>query len=715
MPKNPHSETNTGPAESNPSSQANGKNEQLDTWRSNAEGHDLRTGQGVRIADNHNQAKAGERGPTLMEDFIFREKMNHFDNERIPERIVHARGSAAHGYFKPYRQAAQYSKAALFQDPDEETPVFVRFSTVQGPRGSNDTVRDVRGFATKFYTAEGNWDLVGNDFPVFFIQDGIKFPDFVHAVKPEPHNEIPQGQTAHDTFWDFVSLMPEATHAVLWGMSDRAFPRHFRNMEGFGVHTFRLVDHDGKSRFVKFHWKPTAGTCSLVWDEAQKLWGRDPDFHRRTMWADIENGDALEWKLGVQIIAEEDEHNFDIDILDATKLIPEEQVPVEIIGKMVLNRNPDNFFAETEQVAFSPGHIVPGIDFTNDPLLQGRLFSYLDTQMLRLGGPNFNEIPINRPVCPFHNNQRDAIHRQTINTGRASYEPNSIDGGWPKETPPGPEAGGFESVNEKIDAHKIRARSTSFADHYSQARLFWNSQTEVEQEHIIQAYTFELSKCEHPHIRERVITQILPNISVELAKAVGRMHGIEAPDEPTAPADELGQSSLEQSAALSLMSQLPGNIKFRRVAILAADGVNASQIEMLKTQLADAAAQGLVIAPSMAPLKADNGDTISVDGMLDGLPSVAMDAVIVPGGVDSVTTLSQSGAGRYYVQEAYKHLKVIVTIGDGRDLLAAADVPTQDDGVIQRDSVDTAFQDFAAALGQHRVWSRNAQANAIPA
>ncbi len=715
MPKNPHSESNTGPAEDNPRLNENSKSESLDRYRSNAEGHDLRTGQGVRIADNHNQLKGGERGPTLMEDFIFREKMNHFDNERIPERIVHARGAAAHGYFQPNELAAKYSKAAVFQNPDEKTPVFVRFSTVQGSRGSNDTVRDVRGFATKFYTSEGNWDLVGNDMPVFFIQDAIKFPDFVHAVKPEPHNEIPQGQSAHDTLWDFVSLMPETAHMILWTMSDRAFPRHYRTMEGFGVHTFRLIDRDGKSRFVKFHWKPLAGTCSLIWDEAQKLWGRDPDFTRREMWEDIDNGDFLEWELGVQVVEEEDEHSFDFDILDATKIIPEEQVPVEVIGKMVLNRNPDNYFAETEQVAFSPGHIVPGIDFTNDPLLQGRLFSYLDTQMLRLGGPNFNELPINQPVCPFHNNQRDSMHRQTINTGQANYEPNSIDDGWPKETPPGPEAGGFESVNEKIDAHKIRARSDSFADHYSQARLFWNSQTDVEKEHIIAAYGFELSKVKRPYIRERIITNMLPNISVDLAKAVGDMHGIEAPTEPNAPADELGTSSQEESRALSLMARLPGNIKYRKVAILAANGVDAGHVEAIKAKLAEQGAQGIVIAPSMAPVKAANADTIASDAMLNGLPSVTMDAVIVPGGADSVKTLSQSGLGLYYVQEAYKHLKVIATTGEGKELLSAAGLPTQEDGVIHGDGPDDIFGSFADALGQHRVWSRNDKANDMPA
>lgn len=716
MAKNPHTTPNSdGAHDKKFKTHESSKSESLEKYRSDAEGHDLRTNQGTRISDNHNSLKAGERGPTLMEDFIFREKLNHFDNERIPERIVHARGAAAHGYFQPYDNAAQYSKAGLFQDGGKKTPVFVRFSTVQGPRGSNDTVRDVRGFATKFYTDEGNWDLVGNDMPVFFIQDAMKFPDFVHAVKPEPHNEIPQGQSAHDTFWDFVSLMPESAHMVLWTMSDRAFPRHYRNMEGFGVHTFRLIDKQGKARFAKFHWKPLAGTCSLIWDEAQKLWGRDPDFNRRQMWDDIESGDFLEYELGIQVIEEEDEHKFDFDILDPTKLIPEEQVPVTLIGKMVLNRNPDNFFAETEQVAFNPGNIVPGIDFSNDPLLQGRLFSYLDTQMLRLGGPNFHEIPINQPVCPFHNNQRDSMHRQTINKGQASYEPNSIDGGWPSETPPAPEDGGFESYHERIDAHKIRARSDSFGDHYSQATLFWNSQTTVEKEHIIDAYTFELSKVKRPWIRERVIQTILPNIDLELARRVGENHGIQAPVSKPAPADELGRGAQRESPVLSLMARLPGNIKHRKVAILVADGVDVDQIEALKAKLEGEGAQGMIIAPSMAPVRGAGGQALTPDGMLNGEPSVTMDAVIVAGGEESARTLSQSGMGRYYVREAYKHLKVIAAVGEGQTLLSAAEVPTQEEGIVLGAAVDDVFTPFSQALGQHRVWSRDAKANGMPA
>ena len=432
---------------------SNSKLKSLETFRSDATGQALRTNQGVKIADNQNTLKTGARGPSLLEDFIMREKITHFDHERIPERIVHARGVGAHGYFQSYDNHSALTKAGFLRDPGKKTPVFVRFSTVQGPRGSGDTVRDVRGFAVKFFTDEGNFDLVGNNMPVFFIQDAIKFPDFVHAVKPEPHNEIPTGGSAHDTFWDFVSLQPESAHMVIWAMSDRAIPKSLRAMQGFGVHTFRLINAQGRSSFVKFHWRPTVGTCSLVWDEAQKLAGKDTDFHRRDLWESIEAGDYPEWEFGVQIIAEEDEHNFDFDILDPTKLIPEELVPITPLGKMVLNRNPDNYFAETEQVAFCPGHIVPGIDFSNDPLLQGRLFSYTDTQISRLGGPNFHELPINRPLAPFHNSQRDAMHRITLDKGRASYEPNSIDGGWPRETPPAAEDGGFESYNAVSYTH----------------------------------------------------------------------------------------------------------------------------------------------------------------------------------------------------------------------------------------------------------------------
>ncbi len=689
----------------------NAKLDQLEAFRSDATGEALRTNQGVKIADNQNTLKAGGRGPSLLEDFIMREKITHFDHERIPERIVHARGAAAHGVFVSYADHSWLTKASFLAAEGKETPVFVRFSTVQGSRGSADTVRDVRGFATKFYTDEGNFDLVGNNMPVFFIQDAIKFPDFVHAVKPEPHNEIPQAQSAHDTFWDFVSLTPESAHMVLWTMSDRALPRSYRAMEGFGVHTFRLINADGISRFVKFHWKPVAGAFSLVWDETLKIAGKDPDFNRRDMWESIEMGDYFEWELGVQVVEEADEHKFDFDLLDPTKIIPEELVPVQKLGKMTLNRNPDNFFAETEQAAFHIGHIVPGIDFTNDPLLQGRLFSYTDTQLLRLGGPNFHEIPINRPLCPFHNNQRDAFHRQTIHKGRANYEPNSIDNGWPKETPPAAQGGGFESYPERVEGHKIRNRSESFGDHFSQATLFWNSMSGPEKEHIIGAYTFELGKVERVFIRERQVNEILANIDLELARRVAENLGLPAPAAPTvAPKVPTPQSS----PALSLMNHAPGNIKSRKIAILVANGVDGAAIDTFKAKLAEQGALAKIIGPSPAPVKTADGKMLPVDAAMDGMPSVMFDAVFVPGGADAAAAMAKSGEAKHYLLEAYKHLKPIVVLGAARPLLASLNL-TADSGLLEGDDVDAVFGNFAQALGQHRVWAREAAAEAIPA
>ncbi|MCW8161619.1 catalase HPII [Stutzerimonas stutzeri] len=689
----------------------NAKLDQLEAFRSDATGEALRTNQGVKIADNQNTLKAGDRGPSLLEDFIMREKITHFDHERIPERIVHARGAAAHGVFVSYADHSWLTKASFLAAEGKETPVFVRFSTVQGSRGSADTVRDVRGFATKFYTDEGNFDLVGNNMPVFFIQDAIKFPDFVHAVKPEPHNEIPQAQSAHDTFWDFVSLTPESAHMVLWTMSDRALPRSYRAMEGFGVHTFRLINAEGVSRFVKFHWKPVAGAFSLVWDETLKIAGKDPDFNRRDMWESIEMGDYFEWELGVQVVEEADEHKFDFDLLDPTKIIPEELVPVQKLGKMTLNRNPDNFFAETEQAAFHIGHIVPGIDFTNDPLLQGRLFSYTDTQLLRLGGPNFHEIPINRPLCPFHNNQRDAFHRQTIHKGRANYEPNSIDNGWPKETPPAAQGGGFESYPERVEGHKIRNRSESFGDHFSQATLFWNSMSGPEKEHIIGAYTFELGKVERVFIRERQVNEILANIDLELARRVAENLGLPAPAAPTvAPKVPTPQSS----PALSLMNHAPGNIKSRKIAILVANGVDGAAIDTFKAKLAEQGALAKIIGPSPAPVKTADGKMLPVDAAMDGMPSVMFDAVFVPGGADAAAAMAKSGEAKHYLLEAYKHLKPIVVLGAARPLLASLNL-TADNGLLEGDDVDAVFGNFAQALGQHRVWAREAAAEAIPA
>ncbi|ENK0706924.1 catalase HPII [Salmonella enterica] len=634
---------------------ANDKLTALDAFRKGSENYALTTNQGVRIADDQNSLRAGSRGPTLLEDFILREKITHFDHERIPERIVHARGSAAHGYFQPYKDLSDITKAAFLCDPQKITPVFVRFSTVQGGAGSADTVRDIRGFATKFYTEEGIFDLVGNNTPIFFIQDAHKFPDFVHAVKPEPHWAIPQGQSAHDTFWDYVSLQPETLHNVMWAMSDRGIPRSYRTMEGFGIHTFRLINAQGKATFVRFHWKPLAGKASLVWDESQKLTGRDPDFHRRDLWEAIEAGDFPEYELGLQLIAEEDEFKFDFDLLDPTKLIPEELVPVQRVGKMVLNRNPDNFFAENEQAAFHPGHIVPGIDFTNDPLLQGRLFSYTDTQISRLGGPNFHEIPINRPTCPYHNFQRDGMHRMDIDTNPANYEPNSINDNWPRETPPAPKRGGFESYQERVDGNKIRERSPSFGEYYAHPRLFWLSQTPIEQQHIIDAFSFELGKVARAYIRERV------------------------------------------------------------VAILLNDKVNAADLLTILQALKAKGVHAKLLYSRMGEVTADDGSTLTIAATFAGAPSLTVDAVIVPCG--NIADIESCGDARYYLLEAYKHLKPIALAGDARRFKALLNIDSQgEEGLVEADNVDHHFMDTLLTLmAAHRVWSRAGKINAIPA
>ncbi|MEM5423718.1 catalase HPII [Paraburkholderia ferrariae] len=682
------------------------KSQSLESFRAHADGEALRTNQGVKIADNQNTLRAGARGPSLLEDFIMREKITHFDHERIPERIVHARGSAAHGVFRVYESQAELTRAGFLQDPAKETPVYVRFSTVQGPRGSSDTVRDIRGFATKFYTDEGNFDLVGNNVPVFFIQDAIKFPDFVHAVKPEAPDEMPTGGTAHDTFWDFVSLVPESAHTVIWAMSDRAIPRSLRTMEGFGVHTFRFVNAKGHARFIKWHWRPVLGSYSLLWDEAQKIAGKDPDFHRRDLWEAIERGDYPEFELGVQVIEESDEHKFDFDLLDPTKLVPEEEVPVKIIGKMTLNRNPDNFFAETEQVAFHPGHIVPGIDFTNDPLLQGRLFSYTDTQISRLGGPNFHEIPINRPVCPYQNNQRDAMHRQTLNVGQASYEPNSVSGGWPKETQP--KDGGFESYQERMDGVKIRVRSESFADHFSQATMFYHSMSEPEKDHIKAAYTFELGKVTKPEIRERQVNAILANIDADLAASVAQALGLPKPKAGAKP----GKPRTASSPALSLLNRVQPGIKARKIALLTAPGADPAMLTRLRDAFALEGATALVIAPTLAPI----GD-LAPDATITGMPSVMFDAVFVPGGEKATEALAESGDARHFVLEAFKHLKAIGALDTGRLVLSAAQLPDHADGVANGDEaeLERVLKEFIEAAGQHRVWSRVAQTLAVPA
>ena len=705
----------------------------LEQFREDSAGEYLTTNQGLRINDDQNTLKAGERGPSLLEDFHFREKMTHFDHERIPERVVHARGAAAHGYFQVYESLAPYTKAKFLQDPTVQTPVFVRFSTVVGSRGSSDLARDVRGFAVKFYTEEGNYDLVGNNIPVFFIQDAVKFPDLVHAIKPEPHHEIPQAASAHDTFWDFVSLMPESMHMIMWLMSDRAIPRSFRMMEGFGVHTFRFINEQGKVHFVKFHWKPLLGVHSVVWDEAQKISGQDPDFLRRDLWEAIENGDYPEWELGVQIVKEEDEHSFDFDLLDATKIIPEEVVPVRRIGKLTLNRNPGNFFAETEQVAFHPGHIVPGIDFTSDPLLQGRLFSYTDTQLIRLGGPNFHEIPINRPVAPVHNHQRDGHMRQTINRGRVSYEPNSLGGGCPMQAKAN--MGGFVSYAEKIDGHKVRARSQSFFDHFSQAALFWNSQSDPEKEHLVQALRFELGKVETPYIRERMVG-MLAQVDETLSSRVAQGLGLSVPeklDKPlnmSVPADgdveqfqpKPVKKPVGSSPALSMANTVKDSIKTRKVAILAADGFDDAALSSMTQALTAAGAQAKVVAPRLGFLTSANGTGINIDFSLLTAGSVLFDAVYVPGGEKSVETLKGEAKALHFINEAYMHCKAIAATGAGIDFLRASylgtdkipeanaggNQPVADEGVIiSRDAqADNVAAAFINAIAQHRYWSR---------
>ena len=685
------------------------KSKQLDGYRSDATGQALTTNQGVKIADNQNSLKAGICGSTLLEDFILREKITHFDHERIPERIVHARGVGAHGYFQAYAGNEKFTKAGFLTNPDIQTPIFVRISTVQGPRGSADTVRDIRGFAIKFYTQEGNYDLVGNNAPVFFIQDGIKFPDFVHAVKPEPHNEMPTGASAHDTFWDFVSLVPETAHAVMWAMSDRAIPRNLRSIQGFGVHTFRLINAEGKGIFVKFHWTPKQGLTQLVWDEAQKLGGKDPDFHRRDLYEAIEKGFYPEWELGIQIVEEADEMKFDFDLLDPTKIIPEELVPVTPIGKFVLNRNVDNYFSEIEQVAFCPAHIVPGIDFSNDPLLQARLFSYTDTQLSRLGGPNFHQLPINKPVCPFHNNQRDGMHQMSIPRGQASYQPNSIDQNWPTETAPAAHDGGFESYQERIDGKKIRARSDSFSDHFSQARLYYQSLAPHEQKHVVDAYTFELSKVQRLHIREREVQEILSHIDLDLAQQVGKNLGIEV----TASKQAMRTSSVTKSAKLSFEAFVPSDIKARKIAVLVHDKVNQASIDAIQKWAKAEHAVAHILTPTPAPVINHQHGKVASNGMQKAEPSIAYDAVIVVDG-DNDAEVKQDGVTKHYILEAYKHLKPIVFLGTKKNLLEVLQL-VQDDGTLTSDHFEQLQDQFKDLIRHHRIWAREKAAEAIPA
>ncbi len=653
----------------------------------------LTTNQGIPVADNQNSLRAAPRGPTLLEDFILREKITHFDHERIPERIVHARGSAAHGYFELKKSLARYTTAKVLTEVGARTPVFTRFSTVAGGAGSVDTPRDVRGFAVKFYTSEGNWDLVGNNIPVFFIQDAMKFPDVVHAVKMEPDRAFPQAASAHDTFWDFVSLTPETMHMIMWAMSDRTIPRSLRTIEGFGVHSFRLLDDAGKSTFAKFHWRPVLGIQSTVWDEAVKLQAADNDFHRRDLFEAIESGAFPAWDLGVQLFTEEEAAAFPFDHLDPTKLIPEETVPLTIIGRMVLDRWPDNFFAETEQVAYCPANIVPGIDFSDDPLLQGRLFSYLDTQLSRLGGPNFHQIPINAPKCPFANLQRDGHMQMAVPKGRVNYEPSSLQADSPRETP-----AGFRSHATPVEAGgKQRLRPESFADHYSQARLFFRSQSAHEQAHIASALVFELSKVQTPHVREAVVGH-LRHIDPALAKRVGA--GLGMAGLPEAPPAAVAPKDLPASPALRIIDRMRDTLEGRAVGLLVDDGSDAGSVKALRKAIEREGATVRIVAPRVGGATLDDGSLLPADGQLAGTPSVVFDAIAVLLSAEAGKRLAKEAAAVDFVRDAFGHLKAIAVDAGAQALVKAAGIG-RDAGVIDADLIDA----FIAAA-RTRQWDR---------
>jgi catalase len=662
----------------------------------------LTTAQGVRLPDTDHSLKAGPRGPTLIEDFHLREKITHFDHERIPERVVHARGAAAHGVFESYGTAATVTKAGFLGKKGTKTEVFTRFSTVLGSRGSADTVRDTRGFAVKFYTEEGNFDLVGNNMPVFFIQDGIKFPDVIHAAKPHPDREIPQAQSAHDTFWDFVSLHTEATHHVLWNMSDRGIPRSYRTMEGFGVHTFRLVNAAGETSLVKFHWKPVAGVHSLVWEEAQIAAGCDPDFHRRDMADGIEAGAFLEYELGIQVMPDDGTDSFEgIDLLDPTKLVPEELAPVQLIGKMTLNRNPTNYFAETEQVAFHTGNLVPGIEPTNDPLMQARLFSYLDTQLTRLGGPNFTQLPINRPHCPVNDMLRDGMHQTAIHTGVAPYHPNSIDGNEPQ--PADEKHGGYVQTPRAIEGSAVRAQPASFDDHFSQATMFYRSLSALEQAHVVEAFTFELGKVYEQEIKERELL-VLANVDAALCEQVAAGLGLPAPK--GTPAEDV-----VVSPALVQMVAEPGRIDGRKVGIIADSGSDLAGIAKLVKATAALNVSALVIAPAGGTLKSGRR-SVTVDRTFATARSIEFDALVVAGGTTAADIKLV-----VLLQEAFRHCKSIAAWGDGAAVLKAARIPAKGPGLSLADDVDKDFTaGLAAALGVHRAWDRapKVMASAVP-
>jgi catalase len=643
--------TNKNTASAQPNASSGGETHQ----QASGDGAVLTTNQGLPIADNQNSLKAGGRGPTLLEDFILREKITHFDHERIPERIVHARGSGAHGYFTPYKSMEHVTSANFLADPKIKTPVFVRFSTVAGGAGSVDLPRDVRGFAVKFYTQGGNFDLVGNNIPVFFIQDAIKFPDLIHSVKMEADRGYPQAASAHDTFWDFVSLMPESLHMIMWAMSDRAIPRSFRMMEGFGVNTFRLVNAAGESNFVKFHWRPLLGTAAVMWDEAVKISGADPDFHRRDLFESIAKGNYPEWELGFQIVDQKTADGLPFDILDATKLIPEEIVPLEMVGKMVLDRNPDNFFAETEQVAFCPSHIVPGIDFSEDPLLQGRLFSYLDTQLSRLGSPNSHELPINRPKCPFANLQRDGHMQMLVPKGRGNYEPNSIDKSGPRESPRG-----LHTAPIPVEGTKVRLRPESFADHYSQARLFYRSVTPQEQKHIVQSLAFELSKVDIIEIRRKMLGHldvIGESLGTEVATEIGMSGQAETITPAVKPID------LKPSPALRLYGKYKPTLKGRKVGVLLADGFDLKLKNALVAAIQKEGATAAIIAPKVGGVEDSSGTKHAAEMALSGSPSVLFDAVAVIAGPNGDKFLTANPDATGFLMDADRHLKAIATSG----------------------------------------------------
>jgi catalase len=668
----------------------------------------LTTNQGVPISDNQNSLKAGPRGPVLLQDFILREKIMHFDHERIPERVVHARGSAAHGFFECLESCADVTSADFLQRPGEKIPVFTRFSNVAGNKGSFDLARDVRGFAVKFYTAQGNFDLVGNNMPVFFIQDAIKFPDLVHAAKQDPDREYPQAQTAHDTFWDYISLTPESMHMIMWIMSDRAIPRSLRMMEGFGVHTFRLINAKGAATLVKFHWRPKLGMQTVVWDEAVKINGADPDFHRRDLWEAIEAGDSAEWDLCLQTFTQEQADGFDFDVLDATKLVPEELVPLRVVGRMVLDRNPTNFFAETEQVAYCAANVVPGIGFTNDPLLQGRLFSYLDTQLKRLGGPNFHQIPVNAPKCPFHNLQRDGHMQMGLPPGQVNYEPSSLGADVGRESA----ETGYQTFPDTEAGEQLRIRPESFADHYSQARLFFASQTAPEQNHIVSALVFELSKCVVPRVRAAVLARLV-NIDDSVARRVAAGLGLREPIEAADAAAPV--QDLPPSPALSILAKAKPTLEGRKIGCLVSDGADGDLIQALKAGAERMGAKVQIVAPCVGGVVTASGDVLPADHMVEGGPSVLFDALVLAPSIEGGASLATQAEAVNFLRDAYGHLKVIGYLPTAAPLIVKSGIeakPDTDPGLVSLSP--TTVDDFLARAAEGRVWAREPWVRRVP-